>query len=280
MTGATARLGRYRLAMAEARTWRRALVTGASSGIGEAMARQLGAAGTDVVLVARNEARLEDIAGEIRGRNGVKVDVLVADLADPTQLAAVEARVASTEAPVELVVNNAGYGLNGDFTERSADDHEGMIRTNVVALMRLTHAAVERMRPGSWGGILNVSSVVSFQPGPGSADYAATKAYVTSLTLGLHEELRGSGVHVTCLCPGATRTEFQDRGGYAIDMPSFIWQGPDEVARAGLAGVGVNTALVTPGVHNVALHWSSRLLPGALTRRVAGAVADRTRTSA
>lgn len=266
--------------MAAARTWRRALVTGASSGIGEAIARQLGAAGTDVVLVARNGDRLEDIAGEIRGRNGVKVDVLVADLSDPAQLAAVEDRVAATAAPIELLVNNAGYGLNGDFTERSADDHEGMVRTNVVALMRLTHAAAARMAPGSWGGILNVSSVVSFQPGPGSADYAATKAYVTSLTLALHEELRGSGVHVSCLCPGATRTEFQQRGGYAIDMPSFVWQSPEEVARAGLAGVAANTALVTPGVHNVALHWTSRLLPGAVTRRVAGMVADRTRVEA
>lgn len=266
--------------MAAPRTWRRALVTGASSGIGEAVARQLGAAGTDLVLVARDASRLEDVAGEIRGRCGVRVDVLAADLADPARLAEVEARVAATEAPVELVVNNAGYGLNGDFTERSADDHEGMVRTNVVALMRLTHAAAARMAPGSWGGILNVSSVVSFQPGPGSADYAATKAYVTSLTLALHEELRGSGVHVTCLCPGATRTRFQERGGYAIDMPSFIWQSSEDVARAGLAGVASNTALVTPGVHNVALHWSSRLLPGALTRRVAGIVADRTRVDA
>lgn len=260
--------------------WRRALVTGASSGIGEAMARQLGATGVDLVLVARSEDRLEDIAGEIRGRNGVKVEVLVADLSDPGQLARVEARVRTAAAPVELVVNNAGYGLNGDFTTRSADDHEGMVRTNVVALMRLTHAAVERMRPGRWGGILNVSSVVSFQPGPGSVDYAATKAYVTSLTLGLHEELRGQGIHVTCLCPGATRTEFQQRGDYAIDMPSFVWQAPEAVARAGLAGVAVNTALVTPGVHNKALHWTTRIVPGAVTRRVAAMVAESTRTDA
>ena len=263
--------------MAAPRQWKRALVTGASSGIGEAMARQLGAAGTDLVIVGRNAAKLEDVAGEIRGSGAVRVDVLCADLADPDGLATVEERVASTTDPVELVVNNAGFGLNGRFDEPSADEHEAMVRTNVLALMRLTRAAIPRMRAASWGGILNVSSVVSFQPGPYSADYAATKAYVTSLTLAVHEELRGQGVHVTCLCPGATLTEFQTRGGYEIDMPSFIWQEADEVAAEGLAGVAANTALVTPGLHNKAMHWTTKIAPGAVTRRVVGMVSDSTR---
>ena len=155
------------------------------------------------------------------------------------------------------------------------EDETAELAVNVTALMRLSHAAVARMRSSGWGGILNVSSVASFQPGPGGANYAATKAYVTSLTLALHEELSGVGVHVTCLCPGLTRTEFQDRGGFAVSAPGFAWQDADTVAAAGLDGVAANRALVVPGALNTAVHWGTRILPGAVTRKVATVVTDR-----
>ena len=263
--------------MAAPRRFARALVTGASSGIGEAFARQLAAGGTSLVIVARSADKLGALAAELREAHEVDVDVFPADLGDPEQLGRVEARVAVTEQPIELVVNNAGYGYNGDFSDVPVDDEDAEIQVNVVALMRLCHAAVGRMRTSGWGGILNVSSVASFQPSAGSANYAATKAYVTSLTLALHEELADAGVHVSLLCPGLTRTEFQERGGYEVSMPDFVWQTPDEVAVAGLAGVATNKAMVVPGGVNTALHWGTRLLPGAVVRKVAGAVSDRTR---
>ena len=257
------------------RRFARALVTGASSGIGTAVARRLAAEGASLVLVARSADRLEALAAELADAHGVDVEVLPADLADPARLAEVEARVAATAAPVELLVNNAGFGFDGTFGDVPVDDETAEIAVNVVAPMRLSHAAARRMRSSGWGGILNVSSVASFQPGPGGANYAATKAYVTSLTLALHEELSSTGVHVTCLCPGLTRTEFQDRGGFDVSAPGFAWQDADQVAAAGLDGVAGNRALVVPGAVNTAIHWGTRVLPGAVTRKVAGVVTDR-----
>ncbi len=185
-----------------------ALVTGASSGIGEAIAHRLGEAGVPTIVVARRTDRLDTLAGTYDG-----FEVLTADLTDAADLAAVERRVRSLERPVELVVNNAGCGTSGPFHELDADRLGREIAVNVSALTQLSHAALATMVPRGRGYLLNVSSVASFQPAPKLAVYAATKAYVTNLTESLHEEVRGTGVHVTALCPGLVHTEFQSVSG-------------------------------------------------------------------
>jgi short-subunit dehydrogenase len=245
------------------------VVTGASSGIGEALARRLAAGGTGLVLVARNEERLEALAEELRDAHSATVEVLAADLADRDRLAAVERLVAAETRPVDLVVNNAGLGFNGRFGEIPVDDEEATIEVNVKALMRLSHAAVRRMRAtGAGGGVLLVSSVASFEPMPITANYSATKAYVTSFGQALHEEVRRDGIVVTTIAPGLTRTEFQQRGGQDVShIGDWAWQSADQVARAALAALDRGRALVVPGLHNKSLQVGLRMLPAAVARR-------------
>lgn len=243
------------------RKWSRALVTGASSGIGEAFARQLGAGGTDLVLVARNKARLDELAAEIGERSGVAVEVLPADLADASARSVVEKRLADDRSPIDLLVNNAGFGFHGSFGEISVDDEHAEIEVNVIALMRLTHAAVRRMTAAGFGTVINLASVAAFQPSIGSANYSATKAYVLSFSQSVHEETSPQGVNVCCLCPGLTRTEFQDRGGYEMNTPGFTWQSADDVARAGLDAAARGRVVEVTGWHNKLLTTSTRKLP-------------------
>ncbi|MEZ5218956.1 MAG: SDR family NAD(P)-dependent oxidoreductase [Ilumatobacteraceae bacterium] len=181
-----------------------ALVTGASSGIGEAFVRQLATAGIPVVAVARREDRLEALAAEYPS-----VEVLVADLTDRDDLARVERRVSDAGSPIDLVVNNAGFGTSGEVADLDPDRLVREVELNVVALLRLSHAAAGSMVSAGRGWIVNVSSVASFQAMPGLATYSATKAFVTSFTEALNAEVRSAGVIVTALCPGLTRTEFQ-----------------------------------------------------------------------
>ena len=249
-----------------------ALVTGASVGIGEQFARQLSERGHDVVLVARDGARLEALAKEIEARAGAKAEVLVADLTDARQLETVEARART----VDLLVNNAGFGTFGAFQSLDLDTEVREINLNVIALVRLTHAAASAMAERGRGGILNVSSLASFQPGPFNATYAATKAFVTSFTEAVHEDMRGTGVSVTVLCPGFTRTEFQARANVpANQVPGFLWQDAPEVARAGLDGVAKNRAIVISGVTNKVMGNFSSLMPHAITRRISAMIVKR-----
>jgi uncharacterized protein len=249
-----------------------ALITGASVGIGEQFARQLSERGHDVVLVARDTARLEALAKEIEGRNGAHAEVLKADLTDPEQLATVEARARQ----VDLLVNNAGFGTFGSFHTLDIETEIREINLNVIALVRLTHAAAAAMVERGRGGILNVSSLAGFQPGPSNATYGATKAFVTSFTEAVHEELRGTGVSVTVLCPGFTHTEFQSRANVpAGSVPGFMWQEAPEVARAGLDGVAKNKAIVIPGTTNKVMGTLSAMTPHAITRRLGGAILKR-----
>ena len=248
-----------------------ALITGASVGIGEQFARQLAERGYDVVLVARDVARLEARAKEIQ-TGGVEAAVLAAALTDDAQLATVEARVRT----VDLLVNNAGFGSFGPFHTLDVDTETREIARNVIALVRLTHAAAAGMVERGSGGILNVSSLAGFQPGPSSATYGATKAFVTSFTEAVHEELLGTGVNVTVLCPGFTHTEFQERANApASDVPGFMWQEAPEVARAGLDGLERNRAIVIPGTVNKVLGNLSAITPHAITRRAGAAVFKR-----
>ncbi len=250
--------------------FRRALITGASSGIGEAMAQILGAAGIEQVVVARRTDRLDEIAARYSG-----VEVLSADLTDPEGLSDVVRRIGSDESPIDLVVNNAGFGTSGDFHLLDPDRLDAEIQLNIAALTRLSRAALAVMRPRGRGFLLNVSSVASFQPAPKLAVYAATKAYVTSLTESLHEEARGTGVHVTALCPGLTRTEFQsvsNTESYSTNYPAFAWLEVDQVARAGLNDVARNKALSVPGAIYKGLAMATGVSPRSFTRRLSSLV--------
>jgi short-subunit dehydrogenase len=237
--------------------YRTALVTGASSGIGESFARLLAARGTDLVIVARRAELLDGLARELVERYRVAVEVLAADLTDPGQRAEVEGRLRAE--PVELLVNNAGYGAFGAFAELPLDDHLAQIELNVAALVRLTHAVLPGMVARGRGGVLNVASMAGFTPSPGSATYGATKAYVASFSESLHSEVAGRGVHVTALCPGFTRTE--------DDVPpNLLWLRRDDVARAGLEAVSSGRALCVPGVQYKAAFPALKLVPRPLLR--------------
>jgi short-subunit dehydrogenase len=247
-----------------------ALITGASSGIGEAMVQVLGEAGIPQVIVARRVDRLEEIAGRYEG-----VEVLGADLTSPEGVDAVVRRITDPKHAIDLVVNNAGFGTSGEFHTLDPDRLDDEIALNVAALTRISRAALGAMVPRGHGYVLNVSSVASFQPAPKLAVYAATKAYVTSLTESLHEEVRGTGVHVTALCPGLTRTEFQSVSGsdsYSGEYPSFAWLSARAVAEAGLNDVAKGRALSIPGALYKSMVAASSMAPRGLTRRIASLV--------
>jgi short-subunit dehydrogenase len=253
-----------------------ALVTGASIGIGAEFARLLATRGHDLVLVARDQQRLEALAKELEEAHGASCEVQVADLTDAGQLASVEARCVDPERPIEILVNNAGFGSFGTFHELDIETETREIQLNVLALVRLTHAAARTMVPRGHGGILNVASLAGFQPGPQDATYSATKAFVISFSEAIHEELRATGVHVTVLCPGFTRTEFQQRAGaHTESLPSFAWQTPDQVARVGLDALDRNRALVVPGTLNRVVGTFASVSPHAVTRRVSSIVTRR-----
>lgn len=251
-----------------------ALVTGASSGIGHTFARTLAARGYDIVAVARDKQRLDALADDVSNEHGRAVDVLPADLTDASQLAVVEERLA-TGPRVDLLVNNAGFGARARFAEHDPDAIEAEIRLNVVALTRLTRAALPPMLARQAGAIVNVSSFASFQPAPTFAVYTATKAYVTNFSESVHEEVRGSGVRVLALCPGFTRTEFQDRNDVdASRVPGIAWSSPEAVVREALRALERGRAVSVPGLSNKAVAVVTHLLPRALVRRTAARVVD------
>ncbi len=207
-----------------------------------------------------------------RAEAALRAEVLAADLTHPEQLATVEERVRS----VDLLVNNAGFGTFGAFHTLDIDAETREINLNVVALVRLTHAAAAAMAGRGSGGILNVSSLAGFQPGPSNATYSASKAFVTSFTEAVHEEMKGTGVSVTALCPGFTHTEFQERAQAPADeVPGFLWQEAPEVARAGLDGLAKNRAVVIPGATNKVMGNLSAVTPHTITRRVGAMVLKR-----
>jgi short-subunit dehydrogenase len=253
-----------------------ALVTGASSGIGAAFARRLAADGSDLVVVARRRDRLEALAAELEEAHGVRVEALVADLSDPAQLATVEARLREGDRPVDLLVNNAGAGGHGSYSSLPVDEVEAMVRLNLLAPVRLTSAALPVMVARGMGGIVNVSSISGEQPIPFVATYAATKAFLTSLSESLHEELRGQGVAITAVLPGFTRSEFHDRADMGRSIPRPLWMTSEEVAEAALAAVARGQAVCVPGVGYRLLVGLSRHAPRGLVRRVAGMVGRRT----
>jgi uncharacterized protein len=253
-----------------------ALVTGASAGIGRAFAEQLAARGYDLVVVARDTARLEALAKELDGAHGATVEVLTADLAAGDGIARVEARVIAEDRPVDVLVNNAGFGTVGTFHELPISKEISEIGLNVVAVARLTHAALPGMVGRGRGGVINVASIAAYQPTPLNATYGATKAFVSSLSQAVHEELAGTGVNCMVLCPGFTRTEFQQRAGIdSTEVPNFLWQDAGTVVGHALASFDKGKAVCIPGGLNQATVAFTAALPSNVTRKVAGAIVRR-----
>ncbi len=248
--------------------WTTAVVTGASSGIGEQFCRLLAAGGVDLVVVARDLPRLRELADELSGRHDVSVEVLGADLSAPVSRAALERRLRSTAVPVDLLVNNAGFGTGGRFDELPVAREDQQIQLNVVALMRLTSVASAQMVARGRGNIVNVSSIAALQPTPGSATYGATKAFVSSFSSSVHHELRGTGVAVTEVVAGFTRTSFHDRPDVSAPgrLPGAAWLSADQVARDALQAALADKERVVPGSNYRALLAARAAVPSGPAR--------------
>jgi uncharacterized protein len=239
-----------------------ALVTGASSGIGEAIARQLAGRGHGVTLVARREDRLRALAEELAGLHGVRAETIAADLGTAAARDAVAGRIGELELEVEILVNNAGFGGTGDRERELA-----MVELNCVALLdfqaRYLPAMVERGR----GAVINMASTSAFQPLPGTATYAATKAFVLSLTEAVHEEAKGTGVTVTAICPGPVKTEFMEAAGLDAaegKVPGIFWSSADEVGAAAVEAAEKGKRAVVVGLLNRAGTITGQHAPRAL----------------
>jgi len=240
------------------------------------MAVQLAAEGTDLVVVARDQARLEALAAELSSECGIQCEVIVCDLADRQLLEIVELRIEASDAPIDLVVNNAGLGFGGPFAELDRNTASFVVDVNVVAVQRLAHAAATAFQDRGRGTILNVGSLAGEAVGANSATYNATKAFVTSLGQSLAVELVGTGVTITTLLPGFTRTEFQDRSGTDVsEIPRLLWQSAEHVAAAGLDGAFAGSIEVVPSKRYRVIRAVNRVLPAAVQRRAAGNVAKR-----
>ena len=234
---------------------------------------KLAESGADLVLVARRLDRLEELAAELRRDHGADVEVLPADLTDDGDLLMVEKRLGDSTAPVDLLVNNAGFATSGKFVELPVDREVAEIRLNALAPVRLTRAALPGMVERGHGGIVNVSSIAALQPLPHWATYGATKAFLTSFSEAVHEEVRGQGVVVLALMPGFTHTEFHDHSGVPpVGIPGPFWMGPDQVVDSALSALEHRRARRVPGFLNRLVAAVSRLTPRPLSRRVVGRV--------
>jgi short-subunit dehydrogenase len=251
-----------------------ALITGATAGIGRAFAELLAEEGTDLVLVARDRTRLEELADDLAGE--IRVEVLPADLAADSGTAAVMARLADPDHPVDVLVNNAGFGVNQAFVGGALSAEEQLLDVLVRATLRLTHAALPGMVERGSGLVVNVSSIAGWVP---AGTYGAAKAWVTTFTEGLTAELSGTGVGVTAVCPGLTRTEFHERASMDVDdLPGWAWLDAQRVAREGLRDARAGRIVSVPSTRYTAVSVVAQYVPRPLVRRVA-ALTTRTRGS-
>jgi short-subunit dehydrogenase len=247
-----------------------ALVTGASSGIGRSLAEIFAAEGWDLVLTARDAGALRALGADLERRHGARATILPADLADPDSPRLLAARASETGLAIDALVNNAGFGSYGAFAATALERELAMLRVNIVALTHLTKLLLPAMLERRRGYVLNVASTAAFQPGPFMAVYYASKAYVLHWSEALAEEVRGSGVVVTALCPGPTRTNFQT--GAKMETARLVrgslMMEPEPVARAGYAGLLRGRRVVIPGARNRFMARAVRLLPRSLVPRL------------
>ena len=245
-----------------------ALITGASSGLGLEFAKQLAREGNDIVLVARNAQRLEQIADNLRGENGVKVEVLPADLATREGAEVVAHRVASTQRPIGLLVNNAGFGLGQDFIGGKLTKELDALHVMVEAVLITCHVAAKEFSRRGYGGIINVSSAASVTA---QGTYSAHKAWVSTFSEGLATDLKGTGVNVTCVTPGLIHTDFHNRSQVdATQWSEFSFTTPDVVVRDALQACSEGKVLTTPTPLYKFAVGLGRLAPRWLVRRFAG----------
>jgi len=240
-----------------------AVITGASSGIGAEIARELAARGLGVTLVARREERLRELAEELVAAHGIEAEVVTGDVSKERSRKAIVNEVEQRGLTVEVLVNNAGFGSGGRFTGLDAEKEASMVRTNCEAVTALTGRYLPEMEQRGRGAVLNVASLIAFQPVPFQATYGATKAFVLSLPDALHEEMRGKGVTVTAVCPGPVHTEFGEQGGFGDAderIPGPLWLEADKVARDAVRALENGDRITVPGAGNqIAALWGQHL---------------------
>jgi short-subunit dehydrogenase len=244
-----------------------ALVTGASSGIGKEFVELLAEQGRNILLVARREDVLRTIAADVQKRYGIQAEVIVADLSEPSS-----SEYVFTEAQkfgnVDLLINNAGFGNNGEFHESDWQREHSLLQVNIVALVELTHRFLPSMKVCNNGGIINIASIVAYQPTPLMATYGASKVFVRNFSLALAYELRATNIRVHCCCPGATDTSFFDNAQMSRSMKPPT-QSPREVAQIALDSLTQNKPLVVSGFMNKVSAFATRLLPHYLSASIA-----------
>ena len=236
-------------------TIRRALITGASAGIGAEFARQLAVGGSHLILVARRRERLEALAGELRKEHAISVDVCPADLSKDEDLDKLETLIAQTD-DLDLLVNNAGFGGAGTFVKGDVEPHLNMIQVHVIAPVRLTRVALGGMTARNRGRVINVASIAAFSPLSG-VTYAATKGYLVRFTQGLQLELAETEVRVQALCPGFTHTEFHaEMAEFKASIPKFMWMSAERIVRTSLRALGRKSVICVPGgVNRLLAAW-------------------------
>ncbi len=267
--------------MTQEGTGRTALVTGASAGIGKAFAELLAERGFDLVITARRADRLEALAAALAAAHGIRAVALPADLADPAAPAGLCAAVHARGIAVDLLVNNAGYGVPGKYVRTSWQQQADFLQVLVTAVAELTHRLLPPMIERRWGRVVQVASLAALVPAaPGHTLYAASKAFLLKFTEALAPEVAPHGVHVTALCPGFTYTEFHDvtgTRGQVSTMPRWAWQDAREVVQAGYDAVMAGRSVVVPGRVNRTLAFGAKHLPGAVARAAVRRSASRFR---
>jgi len=243
-----------------------ALVTGATAGIGEAFARFLAAKGFDLVIVARDQERLTARAAELRAKFNIQVEILRADLFNPGDLQKVQDRLSNADAPIEVLINNAGFGIKDSFLTSNLEDEVRLLRVLAEVPMVLMHEVLPAMVARNSGTIINVSSVASFIAG---GSYSAAKSWLTVMSEALHTELSKTNVHVTALCPGFTHTEFHQRGKMKMDgLPEFMWLDADDVVADAWKVSQAGGAISVPGGQYKTLTFLARYLPRPIVRKL------------